>query len=160
MKIRAIVLSLLLPLTFNPNISSNKVEENKIDYIPKDTNLLNPHTLYIALLDSGILYPDVVHAQAILETGYLKSNVATNYNNLFGLYNSGKRDYYRFTHWRESISAYKRYIEVKYDSTTNYLTFLNNMGYAEDPKYINKVKTIMKRHKDDNYKRRSSHASS
>lgn len=159
MKIKAIMISMLLPLTFSSNIPSNHLEENKTYEIPKDSNILNQYSLYIALLDSGVLYPDIVFAQAILETGYFTSNVTTNYNNLFGLYNSRKRDYFKFKHWRESISAYKRFIEVKYDPTTDYLVFLDKMGYAEDPKYIYKVKTIMNKHKNDNNKRRSSYQS-
>ena len=151
---------MLLPLTFGSNITSNLLEENRTFKIPKDSNILNQHSLYIALLDSGVLYPDVVFAQAILETGYFKSNVTTKYNNLFGLYNSNKGDYFKFNHWRESIRAYKKYIEVKYDPTTDYLVFLDKMGYAEDPKYIYKVKTIMNKHKDDNNERRSSYQSS
>lgn len=160
MRIKVIIICLLLTLIFDSNSTSLKPQETTLNKIPQDINILNERSLYIALLDSGILHPDIVFAQAILETGYFTSNVTTNYNNLFGLYNSRKGDYFKFNHWRESISAYKRFIEVKYDTKSDYLVFLDKMGYAEDPKYIYKVKTIMNKHKNDNNERRSSYQSS
>lgn len=160
MRIKVIIISLLLTLIFDSNSTSLKPQETTLNKIPQDINTLNEHSLYIALLDSGILHPDIVLAQAILETGYFTSNVTTKYNNLFGLYNSRKGDYFKFNHWRESISAYKRFIEVKYDTKSDYLVFLDKLGYAEDPMYINKVKIIMNKHKNDNNERRSSYQSS
>lgn len=159
MKFKAIIISLLLPLNFSSNTHNNSNLLKATYEIPKDIHTLNTHTLYIALLDSGILYPDVVFAQAMLETGYLKSSLSRNHNNLFGLYNSRRGEFFKFNHWRESISAYKKYIEVKYTPPIDYLVFLDKMGYAEDPNYISKVQTIMNKHKDDNNKRRSNYES-
>ena len=64
-----------------------------------------------------IQFPEIVYAQALLETGHFSSSVCKNYNNLFGLYNSYKRDYlplfrdtlhYKYTaQWRLRRCAYK-----------------------------------------------------
>lgn len=90
-----------------------------------------------------IKYPNIVIAQAILETGHFKSNLCVNGNNLFGLYNSHKRQYYRFNHWTESVKAYRDLVQYRYKSG-DYYTWLVKIRYASDPKYINRVKQIQK----------------
>lgn len=90
----------------------------------------------------GIQYPQIVYAQALLETGHFKSKLCTQYNNLFGLYNSRTRSYYRFDNWWDSIIAYKNKVQYKYKGNTDYYTFLVNLPYAMDPNYINKIKQL------------------
>lgn len=94
-----------------------------------------------------VKHKEVVYAQAILETGHFKSNICNNYNNLFGLYNSRTKDYYKFDSWIESIKGYKDMIQYKYDENNfnSYYDFLDNLGYAEDKEYTNKLKRIVKR---------------
>lgn len=98
----------------------------------------------------GIEHPEIVHAQAILETGYFKSNVCVNKNNLFGLYNSRKKTYYEFDHWSESIKAYRDWIQRRYNPPQDYYKFLESINYASDPLYTHKLKIIVK----ENGKRR------
>lgn len=95
-----------------------------------------------ALLYYEIKYPEIVYAQAILETGHFKSKVYQNNNNLFGLYDSKNKKYYQFKHWSESIIAYKSYIQSKYNSDMSYYNFLKCINYAEDINYINKLKNL------------------
>ena len=92
-----------------------------------------------------IQYPEIVTAQSILETGYYKSEVCLQYNNLFGLYNSKKRDYYSFNHWAESVKAYYDLVQYRYKEG-DYYAWLSKIGYAEDPNYISKVKSVQKRY--------------
>ena len=99
----------------------------------------------------GVKHPQIVHAQAILETGYFKSDLCLNRNNLFGLYNSKKHRYYTFGHWTESVVAYLNYVQYRYKPPNDYYKFLSDIGYAEDPDYINKLKVIVSK----NDKRRS-----
>lgn len=82
-----------------------------------------------------------VLAQAVLETGNFSSNVCRNYNNLFGLYDSSNNDYFHFDCWEDSVIGYKKFIQNKYNGG-NYLEFLDEIGYAEDPDYIQKVANI------------------
>jgi len=43
----------------------------------------------------NVLYPEIVLAQSILETGWFKcKNCSLDNNNLFGLWNSKKQEYY------------------------------------------------------------------
>lgn len=92
-----------------------------------------------------IQYPEIVTSQSILETGHYKSEVCLQYNNLFGLYNSKKRDYYSFNHWTESVKAYYDLVQYRYKEG-DYYEWLSKIGYAEDPNYIAKVKSVQKRY--------------
>lgn len=92
-----------------------------------------------------IKHPDIVYAQAVLETGHFSSDLCINGNNLFGLYNSRNGKYHTFNHWVESVEAYKRFVQYKYKPPSDYYRFLEKIGYAEDPEYIKKVKNIVKR---------------
>lgn len=102
-----------------------------------------------ALSYYGLEHKDIVYAQAVLETGHFKSNVCLNYNNLFGLYDSKSKDYYKFNHWTESIVAYKEWVQTKYQPPNNYYTFLEEINYAEDENYTKLLKEIVKNRKDD-----------
>lgn len=92
----------------------------------------------------GVKHPQIVYAQAVLETGYFKSDLCLNDNNLFGLYNSKKHRYYTFDHWKDCIIAYKEMIQYKYKDGDDYLNFLKEIGYAEDSEYICKLKKLIK----------------
>lgn len=106
--------------------------------------LKSPEEGLIEALDYyGVEHPDIVYAQAILETGHFRSKVYKEYNNLFGLYNSRTKSYYKFDHWSESIVAYLNFIQNRYKPQNDYYKFLSDIGYAEDPEYINKLKRIV-----------------
>lgn len=85
----------------------------------------------------------IVLAQALLETGYFSSRVCKEYNNLFGLYDSKNREYFRFARWEDSVVAYQRMIQYKYKGG-NYFHFLKRIGYAEDPRYLVKLAKVVK----------------
>lgn len=106
-----------------------------------------------ALSYYGLEHKDIVYAQAILETGNFKSKVCKENNNLFGLYNSKEKRYYKFKHWTESVVAYKEWIQKKYQSPNNYYTFLENINYAEDKEYTRLLKEIVNTRKKDDKRR-------
>lgn len=95
-----------------------------------------------ALIYYGIEHPTIVKAQAILETGNFTSNLCIKNNNLFGLYDSKNKRYYSYKHWWESIEAYKKLIQRKYDNSKYYYMFLEDIKYAKDKDYISKLKEI------------------
>ena len=106
--------------------------------------LKSPEEGLIEALDYyDVKHPNIVYAQAILETGHFRSRVCREYNNLFGLYNSRTKSYYKFDHWSESVVAYLNFIQYRYKSPNDYYKFLSDIGYAEDPEYINKLKRIV-----------------
>jgi len=89
-----------------------------------------------------IKHSNIVYAQAILETGHFGSRFCKEYNNLFGLYNSHKKDFFTFKHWSESVKCYKTSLQYKYKGG-DYYAFLDSIGYAEDPEYIDKLKVLV-----------------
>ena len=100
--------------------------------------------LYKEIIRNGILYPKIVLAQAILETGWFRSSVCRNKHNLFGLTNPRTGKYYEFNHWTESVRAYYTKVQYKYKGG-NYLLWLEDIGYAEDPNYYQVIVEILRR---------------
>lgn len=107
---------------------------------PRELNLKN---LTDVMSEVGLSNKLFVLAQALLETGNFSSRVCREYNNLFGLYDSKNRDYYRFERWEDSVVGYGKMIQYRYKGG-NYLHFLKRIGYAEDPRYITKVARMAK----------------
>lgn len=99
--------------------------------------------LYQEIIRNGIQYPRIVLAQAILETGWFRSPLCRNRHNLFGLTNPKTGKYYEFNHWTESVRAYYTKVQYKYKGG-NYLLWLRDIGYAEDPMYVREVIHILK----------------
>lgn len=116
------------------------VNEEQPDFFSKSPQ----EGLIEALEYYGVKHPQIVYAQAVLETGHFKSDLCLNGNNLFGLYNSKKHRYYTFDHWKDCIIAYKEMIQYKYKDGDDYLNFLKEIGYAEDSEYFCKLKELIK----------------
>lgn len=127
------------------NASLKTELQKKTDDITKSENHLPELTipnLYKEIIRNGILYPKIVLAQAILETGWFRSSVCRNKHNLFGLTNPRTGKYYEFNHWTESVRAYYTKVQYKYKGG-NYLLWLDEIGYAEDPNYIKTVVCLL-----------------
>ena len=122
-----------------------ELQKNADDITKSENNLpeLTIPNLYKEIIRNGILYPKIVLAQAILETGWFRSSVCRNKHNLFGLTNPRTGKYYEFNHWTESVRAYYTKVQYKY-KVGNYLLWLDEIGYAEDPNYIIAVIRILK----------------
>ena len=99
--------------------------------------------LYKEIRRNGILYPKIVLAQAILETGWFCSPLCRHRHNLFGLTNPQTKTYYEFEHWTESVKAYYTKVQYKYKGG-NYLLWLRDIGYAENPNYIREVIGVLR----------------
>ena len=87
-------------------------------------------------------HPDIVLAQARLETGNFKSDLYKRTGNLFGIKHDGRYAAYR--HWRESIADYKKRISSRYKQGENYYAFLRRINYAEDGNYFRKLDKIIR----------------
>tara|TARA_R110000824_G_scaffold36287_4_gene112980 strand:+ start:1776 stop:2159 length:384 start_codon:yes stop_codon:yes gene_type:complete len=97
------------------------------------------------LKKQDVKFPKIVLAQSILETGWYDcKDCSLDKNNLFGLWNSKKHEYFYYTNWKESIGGYKRGIQYRYlkKEYKDYYHFLSEIGYATDPHYIIKLKKI------------------
>lgn len=127
----------------------------EIKTIPKENNTevqdtsflqgeLNDSILYLALEYYDVKHPRTVLAQAKLETGNYTSNHCVNKNNILGLYNSRKGEYFSFDHWTDCIQAYKDMIEYRLRDGEDYYSFLKRIKYASNPDYTKKLKEIEK----------------
>lgn len=126
--------------------SLKREQQKNVDDIIKAENQLPALTipnLYKEIIRNGILYPKIVLAQAILETGWFRSSVCRNKHNLFGLTNPRTGKYYEFNHWTESVRAYYTKVQYKYKGG-NYLLWLDEIGYAEDPRYVREIIQVLK----------------
>ena len=139
-KILLIILFCFISMSFHDiEIQQTRTEVQDTSFLHKE---LSDSTLYLALEYYNIKYPRIVLAQAKLETGNYKSNHCIKKNNLFGLYNSRKKEYFSFEHWTDCIEGYKNMIEYKHRDGEDYYEFLIRVKYASDPNYVSKVKRI------------------
>ena len=126
--------------------SLKREQQKNVDDIIKAENQLPALTipnLYKEIIRNGILYPKIVLAQAILETGWFRSSVCRNKHNLFGLTNPRTGKYYEFNHWTESVRAYYTKVQYKYKGG-NYLLWLEEIRYAENQNYTVSVVQILR----------------
>ena len=72
-------------------------------------------------------------------------NVCRNKHNLFGLTNPRTGKYFEFDHWTESVLAYYTKVQYRYKGG-NYLLWLRNIGYAEDPRYVRSLSRILEQY--------------
>ena len=121
------------------NINNN---DYTYSYTPAFENKTPEEGIDEALQYYKIEHPTIVKAQAILETARFTSDLCIKNNNLFGLYDSKNKRYYSYKHWWESVEAYKKLIQKKYDNSKYYYMFLEDIKYAKDKDYINKLKEI------------------
>ena len=124
--------------------SSTLIRHNNqqvLSYYTGDSHELTLANLIDVIEEVGLSNQLFVLAQAVLETGHFTSPVCKNYHNLFGLYDSKHKDYYRFARWEDSVIGYQKFIQYRYKGG-NYLQFLKRIGYAEDPRYTTTVAKI------------------
>lgn len=144
--------ALLMGIMFNiPEFKSTEIEKSvepdSVCIVLEQPEFFLVDTPTVELVLQACEYYDVQHAdivvsQAILETGHFRSKLCLEYNNLFGLYNSYRHEFFKFNHWTESVKAYKDKIQNRYNDEPDYYKWLDDLGYAEDPMYINKVQNI------------------
>lgn len=98
-------------------------------------------------------HKNIIIAQSILETGWYESLWCKNFSNIFGL--TMRVDTFRvaqtFTKWEQSVKSYYYQIYMKYkklQAPKTYYAFLVDLPYAMDPKYIDKLKKIVKKLED------------
>ena len=148
-----IIYIVVCSISIKENTERIKYLNNKLDSITINNNYSYSHITTFenktpekgideALLYYDIKHPTIVKAQAILETAHFSSDLCVKNNNLFGLYDNKNKRYYSYNHWWESIEAYKKLIQKKYDNSKYYYMFLEDIKYAKDKEYINKLKEI------------------
>lgn len=90
-----------------------------------------------ALLYYDIRNPEIVYAQALIETANFTAKNCMHKNNLFGLMQGRKLR--TFEHWSESVLYYKKKIQGRYTGG-DYYAFLRKIRYATSPTYTKNLK--------------------
>ena len=143
-------------------MQTNKL--NSIKYITEETRMLvinqenefSEVKLKEYIIGLNIKFPHIVFAQAKLESGYFKSIIFKENNNLFGMKiasrrpttNKGEnRGHAVFDNWKESVLDYAFYQarflgDIKTEE--EYIQYLK-ANYAEDPGYVDKVIKLSKK---------------
>lgn len=102
----------------------------KIDTFSEANLILYTHELKIKA-------PNIVLAQAKLETANFTSYLFEVSHNLFGF--RGFRGYHKYKNWQCSVVAYKEWQDKNYKGG-DYFEFLESIGYATDSLYCYKLK--------------------
>lgn len=143
---------------FKSNSIQTIIKEKVVSVEYKTNSEFSQDSLIYKLKELNFKYPHIVLAQAQLETGGLKSNIFLSCHNLFGMkqaktritHASGtKRGHAFFNTWEESVYDYAFYCcryMGKFTSEQEYYNYLAK-NYAEDPKYISKVKAQAEKNK-------------
>lgn len=115
-----------------------------------------PDNLMIVIERSGIRFPDIVFAQAMLETGHFKSRIFVEANNLFGMKLARSRPttaigeysgHAMYEDWVSSVMDYALYQSAylrKLKTRDQYYEYLSQ-NYAEDPDYVTKLRRYERR---------------
>lgn len=111
--------------------------------------------LYFEILNHDIKHPDIVFAQAILESGFMSSQIFVENNNLFGMRFPERREtiaigenkgYSVYNCWIDSVNDYKLFQDFlfrrKEKTRDEYFDFLHRI-YAENKSYVFYVKKII-----------------
>lgn len=145
MKLKTILFASLLALT---SFTTTKETE----YVS-----LTHELLYEQINQKNIKFPDIVFAQAVLESGHFKSQLFINQNNLFGMkapkkrettaINKGKKEYALYNDWDSSIEDYQLWQEFTLKNKGNltrsqYFALLSRV-YASDKKYVSSLKRVI-----------------
>lgn len=139
-------------------LSNNQKSKNVIIYTstPNPTPEFSEDKLINLIKKLKIKFPYIILAQSKIETGHFKSKIFKENNNLFGLKEAKQRastakgtqnNHAYYEDWTYSVYDYAlyscRYLSG-FKTEDEYLSYLKE-NYAEDPKYINKIKYIIKK---------------
>lgn len=160
----AIMLIALLALFVVYHFVTRKPREEIIVPGPQERDTMkidssfNEKALIRYMDEVGIIFADIVYAQAVLETGSFRSKVFRVNNNLFGMKVAKsrpttalglRRGHAFYKDWRMSVvdyalfqSAYTRKIRTE----EGYYKYLSR-NYATDVTYVNKLRVIVNKSK-------------
>ena len=104
---------------------------------------------FLKVCDSlGVHHPNVVYAQARLESGNFTSAHYRNRHNCLGIYDSKRKRYASFESWQDCVKAYRDRVQYRCKTPNctdeEYIQWLIKIGYAQDKTYASKIRRMMK----------------
>ena len=139
---------------------TTKAQETQVQIDSNTKESITKESLYEQIMKYGIKFPDVVFAQAVLESGQFTSKLFKSANNLFGMKIPTKREssaigqtksgYSKYDDWNFSVYDYflwQDYMFKKKSDLTKkeYLALLGKV-YAEDKRYVSSLKRVIGEH--------------
>lgn len=121
-------------------------------------NPISDEILYNYLKTMRVPHADIIVAQALLESQNFNSDLFKRQNNFLGMKRSreristtgqGKGEYKDYTNWQECTTDYIFWMDHYQAHKLNRDEYFKLLGkiYAEDPKYVEKLKEIIKKFK-------------
>lgn len=151
-----VILLILIPLVtlvfaLNPVIS-NSIEKIPIAILDSKSQFTE-EKLKLKIQELNLKYPDIVYAQALLESGNFQSGIFINNHNLFGMKVASTRpttalrtelSHAFYSNWESSVLDYALWQTTfaRGLSKEQYLNLLNDI-YAEDNSYKEKLIKLM-----------------
>lgn len=144
----------LITFLFLFSFTFSSFNQEEVKYVKnEEINYLN---LYNEILEQELEFPDIVFAQAVLESGSFTSKVFKSNKNLFGMRLPSRRPtlavgkkygYAVYNCWEESVGDYALYQEYYFKnkkiSRSQYLAYIDRT-YSETKGYVNRLKRIIK----------------
>jgi flagellum-specific peptidoglycan hydrolase FlgJ len=123
---------------------------------------LTHEVLYEQINELKIKFPDIVFAQAVLESGHFQSQLFINQNNLFGMkapkrrettaVNKGKQGYALYDTWTSSLYDYQLWqqsmLKNRENTTRSQYFALLGRVYASDKKYVSSLKRVISQNQE------------
>jgi len=156
MKLKTFLLTVLLLL----GTMTTKAQEKQVQIETNTQEGITKESLYEQIMKYGIKFPDVVFAQAVLESGQFTSKLFKSANNLFGMKiptiressanGKTKSGYSSYEDWSFSVYDYSLWqnfmLKNKGDLTKKeYLALLGKV-YASDKRYVSSLKRVIGEH--------------
>lgn len=134
---------------YEPEVSSKSVTLFKYVAEPKD---FDEEKLARYLVELNVAHPEIVFAQAVVESGNFKSKIFQENNNMFGMKEARVRSHTAlgtnrghavYRNWKECVIDYALY-QSRYLPKLSRKEYLEYLGarYAEDPGYKNKIEKL------------------
>jgi len=133
-------LLIIVALSLNPITGYSGNDEDNENNTEDPAFVLTVDNLREALENEGVQHAEIVLRQAILETGWFKcTSCSLSRNNIFGFWY--KKKYIEFDTWQDCVAYYKRWQDRHYKGG-DYYAFLKKVGFATDPNYLKRLKSI------------------
>ena len=151
-----VMVTLSLVTTFSISLNE-KIIEQKIIVIVNKQNKFDGVKLTDKIKSMNFQFPEIIYAQALLETDSFRSNIFKENNNLFGMKRATIRvnvasgvqyDHAVYSNWMDSLFDYALYYATylsQIKTEDDYFSYLSQF-YAEDKRYVDKLKLIIKRY--------------
>lgn len=149
-----LMISLSLGLAQRNN-NVNDYTEKEIMIITNNYNAFTSEKFINEIKRRNFKFPHIVYAQSILESTKFTSDIFKYNNNLFGMRQARvrintavrtQRNHAYYLNWRESLEDYGYYCATYLSNLKTEDEYFNYLAqnYAEEPEYVNRVKSIIK----------------